>query len=37
MSRPPKPYIVLKNEGKSNRTKAELKQRKEAMVDNLNL
>lgn len=30
MSRPPKPYIVLKNEGKSNRTKAELKQRKEA-------
>lgn len=30
MSRPPKPYLVLKNEGKSNRTKAELKQRKEA-------
>lgn len=30
MSRPPKPYIVLKTEGKSNRTKAELKQRKEA-------
>lgn len=30
MSRPPKPYVVLKNEGKSNRTKAELKQRKEA-------
>jgi predicted nuclease with TOPRIM domain len=30
MSRPPKPYLVLQNEKKSNRTKAELKQRKEA-------
>lgn len=30
MSRPPKPYLVLQAEGKSNRTKAELKQRKEA-------
>lgn len=30
MSRPPKPYLVLQTEGKSNRTKAELKQRKEA-------
>lgn len=30
MSRPPKPYIVLKNEKKSHRTKAELKQRKKA-------
>lgn len=30
MSRPPKPYILLKNEKKSNKTKAELKQRKEA-------
>lgn len=28
MSRPPKPYIVLKNEKKSHRTKAELNQRK---------
>lgn len=30
MSRPPKPYLVLQAEGKSNRTKAEMKQRKEA-------
>lgn len=30
MSRPPKPYKLLKMEGKSNKTKAELKQRKEA-------
>ncbi len=30
MSRPPKPYKILKMEGKSNKTKAELKQRKEA-------
>lgn len=30
MSRPPKPYILLKNEKKSNKTKAELRQRKEA-------
>lgn len=29
MSRPPKPYVVLKNEKKSHRTKAELKQRKD--------
>lgn len=30
MSRPPKPYKLLKMEGKSNKTKAELKQRKQA-------
>lgn len=30
MSRPPKPYKLLKMEGKSNKTKAELKQRKES-------
>lgn len=30
MSRPPKPYVVLKNEKKSHRTKSELKQRKQA-------
>lgn len=30
MSRPPKPYILLKNEKKSHRTKAELEQRKKA-------
>lgn len=29
MSRPPKPFTVLKNEGKSHRTKAELKQRQQ--------
>lgn len=30
MATPPKPYLVLKNEKKSHRTKAELKQRKKA-------
>jgi len=30
MSRPPKPFVVLKNEKKSHRTKAELRQREEA-------
>ncbi len=30
MSRPPKPFAVLKSEGKSHRTKAELEQRKKA-------
>lgn len=29
MSRPPKPFVVLKTEGKSHRTKKELKQREE--------
>ena len=29
MPTPPKPYLVLKNEGKSHRTKAELKQREQ--------
>jgi len=35
MSRPPKPYKLLKMEGKSNKTKAELKQRKQAEESSL--
>ena len=30
MSRPPKPFAVIKSEGRSHRTKAELEQRKKA-------